>query len=571
MATIPDCDVKRSNMKRRLSSGKHVRALAWAVFSVASVALAGCSDKNSTVATETSVSLQILWTNDTHGYFFPVYHAEYEEIDTYAGTAATEGKVGGYAQIKGLVDSLKAQKTDGNTLFLDGGDTFDGSPTAQMTNGAAVVPVLNAMGYDAMVPGNRDFAFGKTDFLADTAALTFPVVCANLLDATTDQYVFPRYIIKQLPGLKVAIIGVTSPLASSTTGLKVLGISGNGAFAIEDQISALAGRIRNEQNPDLVIMLSHLGYIQDQKFASRSTGIDVIVGAHTHHNVYDAPKIKNMDGSRDVVVGQAGSHGKFLGKLDLQVGLSSKKVLSYKNQLIRMNNQVTTTPDATVQALAAAAYAPYAAYFDQVIGTTTTVIERRGDTQSTMANLLTDAYAAIHGADTARHFGIRYGSSIPGSVANPANITVGDVWNMVSPNIGGNQVYLVPQTGAQLKSSIDSGLNQEYGADIYNWGGGDVTRYSGSLHYTYRVNAPDNQHIVDMSITSGGTTYPLVTNGVNNATNQALLFNVIATSGTTAQVIPGGTATQAVDEIIAYITAQGTVAPVIDNRTAAVP
>jgi sulfur-oxidizing protein SoxB len=552
-------------------------ALGGSVFGAALLALAvtglpGCSDNNNdSNNSEPTVSLQILWTNDTHGYFFPTYHAEYEELDTYAGTAATEGKVGGYAQIKGLVDSLKAQKTDGNTLFVDGGDTFDGSPTAQITKGAAVIPILNAMGYDAMVPGNRDFAFGKTDFLADTAALTFPVVCANLVDGTTNQYVFPRYIVKQLPGLKVAIIGVTSPLAGgSSTGFKVLNGGVPGAFAIEDNISALAARIRVEENPDLVIVLSHMGYFQDQKFASRSTNIDAIVGAHTHHNIYDAPVVKNKDGSRNVVVVQAGSHGKFLGKLDLTVGMNSRKVIGFNNQLIRMNNQITTTPDAAVQALADAAYAPYQAYFDTFVGYSTTVIARRGATQSTMANLLADAYAATQGTDLARHAGIRYGSSIPGSVANPATITVGDVWNMVSPNIGAG-VYVYTQTGAQIKSTIDSGLNTEFGTDPYTWGGGDVTRFNGGLKYTYRVNAPNGQHIVDMTITSGGVDYALVTNGVSDATNLARTYTVTATGTAPAggtQINPANP-NEAVDEIVAYIQAQPsqTVGPVIDNRT----
>jgi len=175
--------------------------------------------------------LQILWTNDTHGFFLPVYHAEYSEIDSYAQRAATEGKVGGYAQIVGLVKKLKEGVWEQNTLFMDAGDTFDGSPVGQMTQGQAVVPVLNAMGYDAWVPGNRDFAWPSANFYKVTGQLTFPKVCANLRDATTGNYVFPRYLIKQVGGLKVAIIGITST-AGGGQGFKLDGGSIPGSFAI---------------------------------------------------------------------------------------------------------------------------------------------------------------------------------------------------------------------------------------------------------------------------------------------------------------------------------------------------
>jgi sulfur-oxidizing protein SoxB len=521
---------------------------------IASVLLVACKPEGE--------PLQILWTNDTHGFFMPVYHAEFTEVDSYAQTAATEGKVGGYAQIAGLVKKLKEGIWERRTLFVDGGDTFDGSPVAQLTRGDAVIPVLNAMGYDAMVPGNRDFAWSKDDFLRVTGNISFPVVCANLQDSGTGAYVFPRYIIKDVGGLKVAIIGITSPLAGGTTGFQVLGGSLPAAFAIEDDISALAADIRAQEDPDLVVVLSHMGFFQDQKFASRSTGIDVIVGAHTHHNVYESPVVPNADGSRNVIVVQAGSHGKFLGKLDLWI--KDKKVVDYDNELVRVStkylNEHHIKPDHKVQALADEAYAPFKAMLDEVIGKTSTVIERRGDTQSTMSNFMTDALSEVFNTDTSTFFGIRYGSSmIPGA------ITVGDVWNMVSPNIGNNGVYVFTQTGTQIKSTINSGLNTEYGPDPYNWGGGDVTRYSNHVKYTFNVTAPNNQHLVDLSITTAtAEVVPLVQGGVDVPANLARTFTFVATRGTAAQQVPN---TTSVDELVAYIKSKGTISPKIDDRT----
>ena len=523
-------------------------------------------------------SLQILWTNDTHGFFLPVYHAEYSEIDSYADTAATEGKVGGYAQIVGLVNKLKDGEWRNRTLFIDAGDTFDGSPVAQITRGQAVVPILNAMGYDAWTPGNRDFAWSNGNFAAVSSQLTIPTVCANLLDANNN-YPFPRYITKKVGGVKVAMIGLTSLAGISSAGgpveYHVLGGDVPGT-ELEDSISQLAADIRATEDPDLVVVISHMGFFQDQKLASRTTGIDVIVGSHTHHNVKKAPVVANADGSRNVIVVQAGSHGKYLGQLKLE--MKRGKVVEFENKLIRLSEKnlkkLHVKPDPVVQALADEAYKPFKAMLDEVIGYTTTVLERRGDTQSTMTNFLTDAIAERYGVDGSRYPGIRYGSSnIPGP------ITVGDVWNIVSPNFGNNRMFTYTLTGGAIRASIANGLNTEYGEDPYLWSGGDVFRYNNRVKYTFNADVTSTAHLVDLSIKANdGVTYDLVKNGAPVSANQGKVFSFAGTAPLpgAANVCPspanpGCTAIKpsAVDEIVAYIKSRpgATISPVIDDRT----
>jgi sulfur-oxidizing protein SoxB len=506
--------------------------------------------------------IRLLWTNDTHGFFVPVWHAEFEELDSYEGTAATEGQVGGYANIKTLADELRQSYP--NSLFMDSGDTFDGSPVAQKTSGLDVIPVINAMGFDAMTPGNRDFAFGKAKFLEATAQITAPYLSMNLRDEVTGELVFDPYLIKDLPGgMRVAIVGVTHPFSTSgfVHGEDLAPRSSYEAFQVADELSRLVARIRAQHHPDLVVAISHFGYLQDLKLASEQRGLDVILGAHTHHNIYEEHLVKDKSGKRDVVVVQAGSHGKFLGKLDLEVQSGDdnnrpSKVRVSDYELIRVVAD-DIIPDATVQALADAAYAPFAAELDRVIGTTDVVIARRGDVQSTMANLLTDAWADIFGVELSRHFGIRYGSSIV-----PGPITVGDVWNMVSPNIGGNGMYVGATNGAFVYGQINGGLNREYGDDPYDWAGGDVTRFNDNVTYTYKVNAPDDQHIVDLKV---GGDY-LVQDGAVNATNLAKTYTYAA-SAPAGSGTPRLPATTAVQEIVEYIEAQGTLSSGIDGRT----
>jgi S-sulfosulfanyl-L-cysteine sulfohydrolase len=174
-----------------------------------------------------------------------------------------------------------------------------------------------------------------------------------------------------------------------------------------------------------------------------------------------------------------------------------------------------------------------------------------------MANLLTDAWSDIYGTDLSRHFGIRYGSSIV-----PGPITVGDVWNMVSPNIGGNGMYVGATNGAFVYGQINGGLNREYGDDPYDWAGGDVTRFNDNVTYTYKVNAPDDQHIVDLKV---GGDY-LVQDGAVNAANLAKTYTYAA-SAPAGSGTPRLPATTAVQEIVEYIEAQGTLSSGIDGRT----
>jgi sulfur-oxidizing protein SoxB len=508
--------------------------------------------------------IRLLWTNDTHGFFVPVWHAEFEELDSYEGTAATEGKVGGYANIKTLADELRQAYP--NSLFVDSGDTFDGSPVAQKTSGLDVIPVINAMGFDAMTPGNRDFAFGKAKFLEATAAITAPYLSMNLRDEVTGELVFDPYLIKDLPDMRVAIVGVTHPFSTAgfVHGKDLAPRSSYEAFQVAKELTRLVARIRAQHHPDLVVAISHFGYLQDLKLASEQRGLDVILGAHTHHNIFEEHLVKDKSGKKDVVVVQAGSHGKYLGKLDLEVQLGKHRSHKMKGNKIRVSDYELIrvvaddiVPDATVQAYAEEAYAPFAEELDRVIGTTDVVIARRGDVQSTMANLLTDAWSAIFGTDLSRHFGIRYGSSIV-----PGPITVGDVWNMVSPNIGGNGMYVGTTNGAFVYGQINGGLNREYGDDPYDWAGGDVTRFNDNVTYTYKVNTSDDQHLVDLKV---GDDY-LVQDGVVNAGNLAKTYTY-AGSAPAGSGTPRQPETTAVDEIINYIEAQGTISSGIDGRT----
>ncbi len=501
--------------------------------------------------------VRLLWTNDTHGFFMPVFHAEPENVDQYAGLATTEGKLGGYAQIVTLVKRYKPQRA--NALFLDSGDTFDGSPVAQMTRGEAVIPIFNAMGYDAWVPGNRDFAFGKEDFLRVTDMITFPTVGTTLRDAETGELVFQPYKIMQLANKKVLLLGLVHPLVTEGFALgEQLAPSGSpDGFAVADEVSALVAQLRASENPDLVVAMSHFGKLQDLKFATEQAGIDVILGGHSHDVFTDPAILQGTDG-RNVIVVQAGSHGAYLGMLDIKVEANGEITVAGYNVERIISKDVT--PDPQVLALAEQAYAPFKDYLETRIGYTAKTIFRRGDTQSNMANFLCDTYAETFGADLCHFRGIRYGATIP-----PGPLTIGDVWNMVSPNWGDNKVFTGAVKGKVVYNIINNLLNQQFGTDPYRWPGGDVMRWNGNVTYKYVKNAADNEHLVSLKI---GKDY-LVKNGVIDAANMEKIYTYAST--TPVPPVPeSGTPvadTTAVDEIIHYIESRQTISPTLDGRT----
>lgn len=515
---------------------------------------------------DTTDQVRLLWTNDTHGYFMPVYHYERDELDRFSGPMATEGTVGGYARIKTKVDQLRAQRE--NVLFLDSGDTFDGSPVAQLTKGEDVTPVLNAMGYDAMTPGNRDFAFGKAEFMRVTGLLNFPVISATLYHQPTAtqalEPVFDKYIIKNFPetGIKVAVVGLSHILNTVgfvTSSLHQAPDKNVKGFEVEQEVTDLVAQIRATENPDLVVAISHFGMLQDFEFATRQAGIDVILGGHSHDNIKEARQFRDRDG-RNVIVAQAGSHGKYLGKLDVRVssGPSGKSVsLAGRNgpinsayELVRMTRFIAEDP--LVKAVADAQYAKHAAYLDREIGQLQSPIPlaRRGETESNMANFVTDAYATMKSADVSRFLGIRYGSSV-----KPGPITVGDVWNMVSPNWGGRKIHYGDITGDYVKEELNIRLNSQFNADQnpYGWFGGDVTRFNGNVRYTYKSGSgvPPNERIVDLQI---GADY-LIQGGVDVPENLAKTYTYAASlppkAGypTVKPILPS----DSVEELVAYI------------------
>ena len=417
------------------------------------------------VTDKTDTDLRILWTNDTHGYLSPLYHRE-EGDDQFMDRARREGKVGGFAYIASIINRQRNALPEKTVLF-DSGDSWHGTVVPVRMGGSPVVEVMNAMGYDAMVPGNVEFFYDESTLKKLFVAADFPIIAANIYDAQWDERarlnnVHP-YIIKEINGLKIAVIGMTYHWMSKVAhhpqwlfGLRT------------EEIQQDIDHLKTQEKVDLVIMLSHMGWKVDARYAELVNGLDVIVGAHTHDILYRPTLVHNKKSNRSVLVVQSGSHGKMLGQLDLQV--DNKRITSFTQTLFPVRTK-DVTPDPKIHALIKKLRAPYKAELERVIGITTTLLYRQGTWQSTADNLVTDALRVKSGQQIVIAQPGRYGATIL-----PGPITVEDVYNIVPAE---SPVYHMQFHGRELRRMLEGAIDNVVAKDVLQQIGANMWRYSG--------------------------------------------------------------------------------------------
>lgn len=482
-----------------------------------------------------AVTIRILWTNDTHAYLRPMYHREEGEA-RYLEKARKEGKLGGFAHIATVIKRLRGEMP-ANTLLLDAGDTLHGTAVPLFGGGKPVLDVMNAMGYDAMVPGNTDFLFPKEVLKKRIDEAKFPIIAANLFDLEWGDPVLDQYVIKTIQGVKIAIVGMAYQWTAKTGDRK---LTEGWSFGLrEREVREIIATLRGKEKVDLIILLSHMGYRVDQKYAARVAGIDVIVGAHTHDITRNPPVV-----GKTIVV-QAGSHGKYLGKLDLIV--EDGNVTDFSHDIIRIvAKDIPADPE--IAGIIEKAYAPYRKMLERVIGETRTMLYRRARWQSTMDNFITDAYKKIAAADVAFSPAWRFGATIL-----PGKIRVEDVYNMV-PTTG--TVITFKMSGQVIKNVLESAIDNVLNEDPYLQLGGDMVRFSG-MQLRYKEGNKLGNRLVEIKI-GGKPLEPKKDYAIVSANTQ--FHNVPGVK----EVKDSGKI--AVEELIRFIEKTSPIAPKVDNR-----
>jgi sulfur-oxidizing protein SoxB len=393
----------------------------------------------------------ILQVNDTHGYLEP--HPEL----VWQGTSAAYPALGGYAKMAGYCRDVR-KECGGAVVLLDNGDTFHGTYPVVRSKGECLLPLLGAMGFDAMT-GHWDFAYGPAHLKSLVSRLPYPFLAINCYDKETGDLTFPPTRVVERGGLRIGIIGVAATIVDKTmppqfsTGIEFT----LGNLELPDHIR----RLREHEDVDLVVVLSHLGFPQDVKLAGEVEGIDVLVSGHTHNRL-----------TRPFVVGatsiiQSGCHGSFMGRLDVSV--DAGKVTVTNHELVAMDRSIV--PDSAMQAMVDGILAPHRPMLGERIGKTDVALNRNTMAETTMDNLLLDAVAEAAGTAIAFSNGWRYGAPVP-----VGDITAGDLWNIIP---GNPPVSTVELSGRELLAMMEENLERTFGLDAYEQMGGYIKRCRG--------------------------------------------------------------------------------------------
>ena len=380
-------------------------------------------------------------------------------------------KRGGFATLKSMINQLK-MKNPANTLVIDGGDCFQGGGVAALTEGKAIVPLMNNMGYDIMLPGNWEVVYGKEMMMKDMFAYNGVKVCANMYHKTNDEnngdLIFPPYFIKYIGGHKIGFIGYNDPL---TPKRQSPAYSDGIQFTFpEKNVQKYIRLLKEYEHCDMVFLLTHMGLAQQVGLANMKEvkGVDYILGADTHERVRTP-----IEGAYTKVT-EPGAFGSFIAKLDIVLENGAVKEQSY--QLLDVDPD-RYKPDAEMQQLVEQARSPYRKELDQVIGTTKTPLVRYYVIETPMDNFITDAIMWKFKPDIALSNGFRFCPPlVPDPKTGVAEITRDFLWSMLPVDSEAKRGKI---TGKQLWDWMEKELENAFAKDPAKRFGGWVVRFKG--------------------------------------------------------------------------------------------
>ncbi|MFN3868584.1 MAG: thiosulfohydrolase SoxB [Hyphomicrobiaceae bacterium] len=402
----------------------------------------------------------------------------------YINLAKSYGRLGGLDRIATVVKSIRADRGDDKVLFLDGGDTWQGSYTALKTKGQDVIDCMKLLKPDAMV-GHWEFTYGDARVKEVIDQLGFPFLGGNVVDNEFEEAVFESTKMFEKGGVKVAVIGQAFPYTPIANPRWMFP---KWSFGIRpERVQQHVDKARAD-GAEVVVLLSHNGFDVDQKLATVVNGIDVILTGHTHDAVPVALKIGKT------LVMSSGSHGKFVGRIDLEV--KGGKVVDYNSTMIPIFSDAIE-PDKEVAAKIAEVRAPYEAECTRVIGKTEGLLYRRGNFNGTWDDLICDGLMAERDAEIAISPGFRWGTTLlPGQ-----DITIDDLYTqtgMTYPN-----VYRLEFTGEQLHEILEDVCDNLFHKDPFYQQGGDMVRVGG-MGYTCAPKEDKGKRITGMTLLKSG-------------------------------------------------------------------
>jgi len=403
----------------------------------------------------------------------------------FVAAAEQYGRVGGFAHLATLVKRIKANRP--GALLLDGGDLWQGSATSLWTRGQDMVDASKLLGIDIMT-GHWEFTLGTDrvlEIVEEDLDGYIEFLAHNIKDLDFGDPIFPGHTIREMNGVPVAIIGQAFPYTPiANPGYLTEGWT----FGIQErELQNKIDAVRAE-GAQVVVLLSHNGADTDIKLASRVTGLDAILGGHTHDAIPRAIEVKNPQGM--TLVTNAGSNGKFLGVLDFDV--RDGKIKDWSYQLLPVFADMLPADQEMAQ-LITDIRAPYETQLNEVLATTEGLLYRRGNFNGSFDQLICNALIDELDADLSLSPGFRWGTTVlPGD-----SITMEDLMSQVA--ITYPAVTLTEMKGDFLKVVLEDVADNLFNPDPYYQQGGDMVRVGG-LDYSIAPMADAGNRINAMAL-----------------------------------------------------------------------
>lgn len=412
--------------------------------------------------------ITLLHTSDIHA-----------QLHTHDEFFFEDGKVvykkrGGFAVLKTMLNQLKSKNPD-NTLIIDGGDCFQGGGVAALTEGKGIVPLINNIGYDLILPGNWEVVYGKEAMWKDLGGYNSTKICANMFHDTSDEFnkelIFPPYWTKMLGGIKIGFIGYNDPL---TPKRQSPAYSHGITFTKPElNVAKYVKLLREYEQCSMVFLVTHMGLAQQVDLANKPDvqGVDYILGADTHERVRKPIQAKYTK------VTEPGAFGSFVAKLDIVI--EDGKIKEENYYLLDVDPEKYPA-DEGMKKLVEKVSAPYANELNRVIGKTKTPLVRYYVIENPMDNMITDAlmwYYKDKKVDIVVSNGFRFCPPlVPEKEKGYAEITNDYLWSMLPVD---SEVKMGDVTGKQLWDWMEKELHNVFASNPAQRFGGWVVRFQG--------------------------------------------------------------------------------------------
>ncbi len=439
----------------------------------------------------------ILHSNDPHGHLLPFSYADKTSPGDFVSFMPEHKHIGGLARRATLIKGIKNRER--NVHVFDCGDSMDGSPFSIEYRGKADYAAMSVAGFDIGTFGNHDFNMTAVQFNEMRDRIKYPRILANVYDKATGASIEKPYVIENWDGLKVAILGLTTYDSRTYTAIQQ-------AFTMRDPLDVASEMIpKLRAQADLVVLISHMGYDQDKRMARDLSGIDVIIGAHSHTRLpvgdYEYAARAKRGHPQGTVITQAHCWGGELGRLDFQVqpGPDGKwRVAQYTAALLMVDDRVKE--DKAVADVIAHYWNPIKAKYEEVIGQAADEFVEADSGDATNYYLMCDAiHAGVPGAQfEIENFGGVRAPILKGTITRSELIEVDPFTNtIVSFGIKGADLkkllgYTRPAPSKTLRYTATAKTRTD-GKKDWSWGEGtlngvpigDDTVYQGAASSFY--------------------------------------------------------------------------------------